>query len=55
VNFLEEKLKQIDDEFNRLSIKFERKKFKLKTIRENFVNVTVQKKDMEEEITYLRT
>ncbi|CAK78941.1 unnamed protein product (macronuclear) [Paramecium tetraurelia] len=54
VKFLEDKLKQIDDEFNSLSTKFERKKFKLKNIKDNFFSIQEQKKEIEQEVEYLK-
>ncbi|CAD8045698.1 unnamed protein product [Paramecium sonneborni] len=54
VKFLEDKLRQIDEEFNQLSTKFERKKFKLKNIKDNFINIQEQKKEMEQEVEYLK-
>ncbi|CAD8047523.1 unnamed protein product [Paramecium sonneborni] len=54
VKFLEDKLRQIDEEFNQLSTKFERKKFKLKNIKDNFVSIQEQKKEIEQEVEYLK-
>ncbi|CAD8044297.1 unnamed protein product [Paramecium primaurelia] len=54
VKFLEDKLKQIDDEFNQLSTKFDRKKFKHKNIKDNFFSIQEQKKEIEQEVEYLK-